>query len=128
MIDSALIRTIGFRVSEDKGRLLENTVFLQLKMQGHDIYFHKNQKECDFVIRQNNQITQVIQVTQTLSHESVKKREIEGLIEAMSTYDLTEGLIITENEESLLEIEGYKIKVIPLWKWLLMPNVINNLC
>ena len=56
------------------------------------------------------------------------KREIEGLIEAMSTYDLTEGLIITENEESLLEIEGYKIKVIPLWKWLLMPNVINNLC
>ncbi len=119
MIDPALIRTIGFRISEDKGRLLENIVFLHLKMQGQEIYFHKNQKECDFVVRKNNQISQAIQVTLTLSHEDVRKREIDGLIEAMNAYELTEGLIITENEEDHLKIEGYQIKIIPLWKWLL---------
>lgn len=119
MIDPAIIRTIGFRISEDKGRLFENIVFLHLKMQGKDIYFHKEQKECDFVVRKNNQITHALQVTVSLFHEDVKKREIEGLVEAMKAYDLKEGLIITENEESLVEIDTYKITIIPLWKWLL---------
>ena len=100
MIDPAMIRTVGFRVSEDKGRLLENVVFIHLKMQGQEIYFHKNRKECDFIIRKNNKIIQAIQVTLNLSDEKVRNREIDGLIDAMSTYDLQEGFIITENEES----------------------------
>lgn len=54
MIDPALIRITGFRVSEDRGRILENIVFLQLKMQKKDIYFHKDKKECDFIIRESD--------------------------------------------------------------------------
>ena len=119
MIDPAMIRTIGFRVSEDKGRLLENVVFLHLKMQGQEIYFHKNRKECDFIIRKNNQIIQAIQVTLNLSDDKVRNREIEGLIDAMSTYGLQEGFIITENEERTIKTKGFLIKIIPIWKWLL---------
>ena len=119
MIDPAMIRTIGFRVSEDKGRLLENVVFLHLKMQGQEIYFHKNRKECDFIIRKNNQIIQAIQVTLNLSDDKVRNREIEGLIDAMSTYGLQEGFIITENEERTIKTKEFLIKIIPIWKWLL---------
>ncbi|MBI5346194.1 MAG: ATP-binding protein [Chlamydiae bacterium] len=119
MIDPALIRTIGFRVSEDKGRLLENIVFLHLKIQGQEIYFHKNRKECDFVIRKNNRVIKAIQVTLNLSDEKVKNREIDGLIEAMETYGLQEGFIITENEQSTLKVAKFQIKIIPIWKWLL---------
>src|SRR3989338_1419069 len=119
LIDPALIRTIGFRVSEDRGRLLENIVFLHLKMQGAELYFHKDRKECDFVIRENNQIIQAIQVATQLSDKKVKNREVEGLIEAMNTYGLKEGLIITENEQETLEAENFLIKIIPIWKWLL---------
>lgn len=119
MIDPALIRTVGFRVSEDKGRILENIVFLHLKMQGHEIYFHKDQKECDFVIRKNNQIINAIQVASNLLDEKVRNREIDGLLEAMEAYGLKEGLIITENEQSILEIEKFQIKIVPIWKWLL---------
>jgi len=54
MIDPAIIRTTGFRVSEDRGRLLENVVFLHLRMQKKEIYFHKENKECDFIIREGN--------------------------------------------------------------------------
>src|ERR1700722_3666131 len=61
MIDLALIRTTGFRVSEDRGRLLENVVFLHLRMQKKEIYFHKDKKECDFLVREGHQITQAIQ-------------------------------------------------------------------
>ncbi len=119
MIDSALIHTIGFRVSEDRGRLLENIVFLHLRMQRKEIYFHKDKKECDFIIRESNQIIQAIQVTTTLSDEEVKDREINGLIEAMSLYNLREGLILTENEQDTIEVSGFLITIIPIWKWLL---------
>jgi predicted AAA+ superfamily ATPase len=119
MIDPALIRTIGFRISEDRGRLLENIVFLHLKMQGAEIYFHKDQKECDFIIRKNNQITTAIQVTVSMEDDEVKNREIAGLIEALSAYHLTEGIILTEYNEGTFQIDHYKIKMIPIWKWLL---------
>jgi predicted AAA+ superfamily ATPase len=120
MIDPAMIRLIGFRVSEDRGRLLENVVFLHLKMMGEEIFFHKEQKECDFIIRQGNQVVQSIQVASNLSDKKVRKRELEGLLEAMKAYSLTEGMIITENDEEEFEVEGFQIKVIPIWKWLLL--------
>lgn len=119
MIDPALIRATGFRVSEDRGRLLENVVFLHLRTQMKEIYFHKDKKECDFVVREGNRIVQVIQVTTNLSNLEVKKREIEGLLEAMKTYDLQEGIILTENEYDSIEVDGFRISVIPIWKWLL---------
>ena len=119
MIDPALIRITGFRVSEDKGRLLENIVFLHLKNLGWEIYFHKDQKECDFVLREGNRIVKAIQVTTHLSDEEVKKREISGLVEAMKAYNLKEGLILTDNEQDKIEVDGFQIIVIPIWKWLL---------
>jgi hypothetical protein len=119
MIDPALIRITGFRVSEDRGRLLENIVFLHLKMQTKEIYFHKEKKECDFILREGNQIVQAIQVTTNLSDPEVRNREIEGLLEAMNTYHLQEGIILTENEQEKIEVDGLVISVIPIWKWLL---------
>ncbi len=119
MIDPALIRTVGFRVSEDRGRLLENVVFLHLKMQGKEIYFHKDKKECDFIVREAAQVVQAIQVATSLSDEDVKQREIHGLIEAMSAHHLRVGLILTESEQSALEIDGFSITILPIWKWLL---------
>lgn len=119
MIDPALIRTVGFRVSEDRGRLLENVVFLHLKMQGYEVYFHKERKECDFVVREKNRIVQAIQVATRLTDEKVKNREVDGLTEAMNSYGLREGLIITENEQETLETEQHRIRIVPLWKWLL---------
>lgn len=119
MIDPAMIRISGFRVSEDRGRLLENVVFLQLRMQSKEIYFHKDKKECDFIVRERNRIVQAIQVTTSLSNPEVKKRELEGLIEAMRAYDLQEGIILTENESDKIEMGEFRISVMPIWKWLL---------
>lgn len=119
MIDTALIRTTGFRVSEDRGRLLENVVFLHLRMQMKEIYFHKEKKECDFVVREGNRIVQAIQVTTSLSDPEVRKREIEGLMEAVTMYQLQEGLILTENEYDTIEMDRARISVMPIWKWLL---------
>ncbi len=50
-VDIGLIIAIGFFNSEDKGRLLENLVFIELKRRAKEIFYHKNKHECDFVIK-----------------------------------------------------------------------------
>jgi len=37
----------------------------------------------------------------------------------MRTYDLQEGIILTENEHDTIEMDWVRISVIPIWKWLL---------
>lgn len=123
-IDSAMAQTIGFRFSEDIGRIIENTVYLQLRRLQKEIFYHANQYECDFVIREHGRITQAIQVTQDLADEKTKKREIRGLCEAMQCYQLKEGLILTLDEEDYIVIEEennarYEIFIQPISKWLL---------
>ena len=118
-IDLALVSRLGFSFSDNRGRMLENLVFLELKRQGKSIYYHRQKFECDFLIKEINKITQAIQVTVSLSEKETYKRELKGLVEAMDSYGLVYGLVLTENEESLIEHDGKKITVMPIWKWLL---------
>ena len=49
-IDNGLANMVSFKFSEDKGRLLENIVYLHLKRKGYNVFYFSNKKECDFVI------------------------------------------------------------------------------
>jgi predicted AAA+ superfamily ATPase len=118
-IDNGILATIAFRISEDYGRYLENLVFIELLRRGHEVYFHQGKKECDFVVKEGLNIRQAIQVSRTLQIEETKKRELEGLIEALETYGLNKGMILTEDEEYTIEYESRRIIVQPVWKWLL---------
>jgi hypothetical protein len=123
--DVGLANAISFRFSADQGRILENMVHNELKRRQKEIYFHKQKSECDFLIKEELKITQAIQVTKTLNDPDVKKREIRGLLEAMQIYDLSEGLILTLDEEGLENQDGKQIKIMPTWKWML-PSYTND--
>lgn len=122
-IDTGLASAISFRFSEDRGRLLENIVFCELRRRRQEVYFHKNISECDFVIKAELSIVEAIQVCASLQDPKTKAREIKGLLEAMQTYQLKCGLILTEEEEKQEEILHenitYSIHIKPVWKWLL---------
>jgi uncharacterized protein len=118
-IDIALIRELGFQTSDNNGRLLENLVFIELKRLSKNIYYHKLKYECDFIIKTKNKITDAIQVCWSVYNADTKKREMQGLIEAMKMYGLTHGLILTESEEENLTVDGFNISIEPVWKWLL---------
>lgn len=118
VIDVGLANSISFKFSEDKGRLLENLVFMELKRQGNEIYYHKNKFECDFLIKKGLKITKAIQVCYELNNED-KEREIRGLVEAMQTHKLKEGLILTFDDEDEIILNNKKISIKPVWKWLL---------
>jgi hypothetical protein len=119
-IDSALARIVGFRPTEDYGRLLENAVYLSLKRTGDEIFFHRETRECDFLVRSGGKITAAIQVTADYEKNAI--RETEGLQEAMKRYGLKKGLILTYDQRGAIERDEAKITIKPVWEWLLENN------
>jgi predicted AAA+ superfamily ATPase len=130
-IDHGMARIIGFRKSEDYGRILENIVFIELKRRKYDIYVHQGKYECDFVVFQKNIIHAAIQVCKSLTDIDTKTREYNGIIEAMSTHKLALGLILTENEQRIETVVvadcSLTIEIMPVWKWLLTPVQLQDL-
>ncbi len=121
-IDVGLINAISFKFSSQIGKIYENVLFLELKRQGiEEIYYWKNRqnKEVDFVIKEEIQPSQLIQTCFNLDEAKTKEREIKTLILAMEEFKLRKGLIITDEYNAEEKIENKKINFIPLWKWML---------
>ena len=117
-VDVALARAVSFKFTDDKGRILENIIFMELKRRKKESYYHKEKYECDFVVKRGMKITEVIQVCYELD-ENNKKREINGLTEAMNKFNLKQGIILTDNQEEELKEGNKKIIIKPDWKWLI---------
>lgn len=117
-IDPAISNRLGFNFSENKGRILENIVYLDLLRRNKEVYYHAGNNECDFLIKDGLKITAAIQVAWAMDDLN-KQREISGLQEAMKEYSLKQGLILTSDEEEELDVNGFHISLIPCWKWLL---------
>lgn len=117
-IDVALMDSINFKFSKDIGRKLENVVLLELFNRNLEVFYHRNKIECDFVLKQGLKIIQAIQVCYELNKDN-EKRELNGLMDALKNYNLKQGLILTYDQEREFEIDGIKIIVKPIWKWLL---------
>ena len=117
-IDNGFSYVNSSSFSKDRGRMLENIVFLGLRQRFKNIFYFQEKNECDFVIKEKDKITQAVQVCFYLNEET-KKREIEGLLIALKKFSLKEGLILTYDQEDEFLIEDKKIKVLPVWKWLI---------
>ena len=117
-IDNGLVVQNSRTFQDDLGRLLENAVFVSLKSRKKELFYFRETKECDFVVREGQKITHAYQVCYSLD-ESNKEREIGGLVEALARFNLKEGIIITLAQEDEFRVEGRKIRVMPAWKWMM---------
>jgi predicted AAA+ superfamily ATPase len=61
----------------------------------------------------------LVQVCETLAEPQTRKREIAALTEAMGELNLETGIIVTRNEDELIELGDAVIKVVPTWRFLL---------
>lgn len=118
IIDNALANNLGFSFSENSGKILENTVFLELKRIGEEIFYFQEKGECDFITRKGAKTKKAIQVCYELN-EANREREISGLLEPLKKFGLKEGLILTMDQEETFNLENKKIRIKPVWKWLL---------
>lgn len=117
-IDNGFSANNSASFSKDKGKMLENMVFLGLRRKFKEIFYFQDKVECDFVIKEKEKIVQAIQVCFDFNEET-KNREIKGLLTALNYFNLKEGLILTYNQEDEFLLEGKKIILQPVWKWLL---------
>lgn len=122
-IDNGLRDAVLMPQSDDEGKKLENTVFLQLYRQRSPldrIFYYKGVGECDFVVQSGIEIVQLIQVTWEMNDDETRRREIDGLIEAAKVTGCKNLYIITaDTSEEITHESGLKIHVIPAWRWLL---------
>ncbi|MGJ0694878.1 ATP-binding protein, partial [Bacteroides faecis] len=122
-IDNAIIGKVGFNATDNIGQLLENLVFIEIKRQRKDVYYHDDGIECDFIMRENGHIVSACQVTRSMKDEKTRQREINGLVSALNAYNLTEGMVLTDDETEEITIDNKKIHIIPIWRWLLKDSV-----
>ncbi len=119
-IDTGLRNAVSFKFSDDIGRLAENAVFVELKRHKQEVYYWKNNiGEVDFIVKEEMQPVEAIQVCWDPDYERTKKREIGALCSAMKDLNLDRGIIITEDTEAVEETDGKQIYFIPMWKWFL---------
>lgn len=122
-IDHGLINAVRFSTTEDRGRILENIVFIELRRRFNDIYYHSDKNGCDFIVVNNRKVTHCFQVCWSINQEKTLARELKGLIEAMDTYNLDQGIILTENDHATYDHEGKKITILPFWYFALTTSV-----
>ena len=118
--DHAIIRNVSTQLTKDSGRVLENIAANNLSSE-NSLFYYSGKKECDFVAIDKNKKIKLYQICADLNQDNFK-RETSGILEGMKFFQLTEGNILTNSQEEIIENEGRIIHVIPLWKWLLNSN------
>ena len=124
-VDTGFYNEIAFTNSANRGRILENLVYMELKRRNKEIFYYQGKRECDFLVKEKTKITAAIQVTAFLN-DNDREREVGGLLEAMGEYGIKQGLILTENENTLIEQGGKIIQIKPIWQWCLEGQGKNN--
>lgn len=122
-IDNGMRDAVLLPQSNDDGKKLENTVFLQLYRQRlplDRIFYYQGKGECDFVVQHGTEIEKLIQVTWSMKDDETRRREINGLKEASDVTGCHNLYIVTADEsEEIVVDEGRTIHVVPAWRWLL---------
>ena len=117
-VDNGFKTIYDVSLSPDYGKLYENTAFLHLRRKSSEVYYFLQNQEVDFYCRTDNQ--QIIANTSyDISSPKTRARELRGLVESLNFFNCTHGYLLTKDHEETLTIEGKKITILPLWKWLL---------
>ena len=103
--------------------LMENLVALQLfRIYGHDqdnerVYFYSSNVEVDFYVPEDEL---AIQVSYSISRDiDTWEREVGALQKLPKALACKRRIILTYDEQQIIEDEYGKIEVIPCWKWML---------
>lgn len=111
---------LGLMLLDCKSAQLENLVAIELirRYGVENVYFFENNIEIDFYIPSENLAIQVSM--QVLDNIDTRERETRAFVKLNNFIPDSKCILITNSEETILECEGIRIEVTPIWKWLLM--------
>ena len=64
-----------------------------------------------------------MQVCYSMYYEQTLRREADALVKLKKAFGLKQLLIISRNDELVMQYSGEEIKVTPVWKWLLNQEI-----
>lgn len=113
-IDNGLLHLF---INNPDTALLENLCAINLyKRYRKGVYYFNRNIEVDFYVPDEKL---AIQASFRMSEEATLEREIKALVALHGLYETQRNLIITYEDEGIMERDGIKIEIIPVWKWLL---------
>lgn len=78
------------------------------------LYYYNRNIEVDFYIPDEHI---AIQASYDITDEATRKREVNALVQLNALEPLQQALIITYDQEEIIEKDGLTINVVPAWKW-----------
>ena len=119
-IDNGIISLLALDI---RTSLLENIVALKLfstyGTKEGGVYFYNHGVEVDFYVPQAET---AIQACYTMNDaQGTFERETLALVKVQSRLSCRRNIIVTFSDEGVIEKEGVKIEIIPVWKFLLGP-------
>lgn len=119
-VDTGLANAVSYKFSEDKGRMLENAVFLQLHRMHKEMYYYKDLfGEIDFVVKDNTGKIELIQVVWEWRDEQTKRRELKKFDSAFKETSAYKATILTFADRGEVKVKNKKIKIMPVYEWIL---------
>jgi predicted AAA+ superfamily ATPase len=119
MVDTGLVRAMTPKNDAEKGWLLENLVFMQLRRGNNKIEYYINKKggEVDFLVTdRDTKARRLIQVAWNMEKEETKDRELAAIRLAKDEIKVKDCSIVTWDTECVLEDD---INIVPVWKFCL---------
>jgi uncharacterized protein len=130
-VDNGFVLAKAVQHSPDKGKLMENLVFIELVKRGNkpnrELFYYKtrNDREVDFLLMKGHVVTELVQVCFESINLEVEQREIKALVEASGELNVKTLTVLTWDEKREVEKDGLTIFFKPLHEWLLEKNKEN---
>lgn len=121
VVDFALAKSVLLPQSEEKGKALENAVYMHLARhlnENEQIYYFNEGAECDFVIANDEGVKELIQVCWELD-EFNTPRECGGLCAASAATGCKKISIVTCNQVQSIHYGDLQINVVAAWDFML---------
>ena len=119
-IDTGLRNRIAFAFSEDMGWLVENVIYCQLKRYHEELYYHSNDADTDFIVKEGMKITRRIQVWyEDVSETVIPERVLACFRKPLEGHDSAESILVTNDLEDIINMGTTRVQCIPVVKFLL---------
>ncbi|MBI4209219.1 MAG: ATP-binding protein [Deltaproteobacteria bacterium] len=136
VVDNGFISAKAIQHSPNRGKLMENLVFIELVKRGAkpnlELFYYKtrNDREVDFIVKKGIEVVELIQVCYDAKNPDAEEREIKALVEtsnelsakgvSVSGGKVPKLTVLTWDEKREMEKDGMALHFQPLWEWLLV--------
>ena len=118
-IDHSLVQALTPQYSDNRGPVLENMVYISLRRHTAQVYYYKSKagNEVDFLATLAGKPA-LVQVCASMAEAATRKRELRALSEAMAETGLKESWVVTESQESEIELPEGTVHCMPAYEFL----------